>query len=185
MPIKPTFTMKQINKYFDDRVAVIDQVIIRKLERLGEECVNMCRDALNISPSAFPVSYRGGSGKPLRQRKLTKQELEKNPGLQQPKFGDYLDQTSNLRNSIGYVVFKDGKVVKSHLGSKSASKSKEVVANHMQGFTAGYGLIVVAGMEYAAFVESKGYNVISSAEVFARSEMPKLIAELKKAIVDK
>jgi hypothetical protein len=31
---------------------------------------------------------------------------------------------------------------------------------------------VVAGMEYAVYVEAKGYNVISSSELFAIAELP-------------
>ena len=48
-----------------------------------------------------------------------------------------------------------------------------------------YALVVVAGMNYAAYVEAKGYNVLSSAEHLAERELPrmldKLITNIKRA----
>lgn len=85
--------------------------------------------------------------------------------------GSYKDQTGNLRSSIGYVIAKDGKVVaenfkESDKGSdKSTGKFKgnrlavEVSLSHK----GGYVLVGVAGMEYAAAVEAKGYEVVSGA----------------------
>jgi hypothetical protein len=46
----------------------------------------------------------------------------------------------------------------------------------------GYVLIVVAGMNYATYVEAKGYNVLSTAEHLAQVEFPRMIAELKSDI---
>lgn len=85
--------------------------------------------------------------------------------------GSYKDQTGNLRSSIGYVIAKDGKVVaenfkESDKGSdKSTGKFKgnrlavEISLSHK----GGYVLVGVAGMEYAAAVEAKGYEVVSGA----------------------
>lgn len=85
--------------------------------------------------------------------------------------GSYKDQTGNLRSSIGYVIAKDGKVVaenfkESDKGSdKTTGKFKgnrlavEVSLSHK----GGYVLVGVAGMEYAAAVEAKGYEVVSGA----------------------
>lgn len=85
--------------------------------------------------------------------------------------GSYKDQTGNLRSSIGYVIAKDGKVVaenfkESDKGSdKTTGKFKgnrlavEVSLSHK----GGYVLVGVAGMEYAAAVEAKGFEVVSGA----------------------
>lgn len=85
--------------------------------------------------------------------------------------GSYKDQTGNLRSSIGYVIAKDGEVVaenfkESDKGSdKTTGKFKgnrlavEVSLSHK----GGYVLVGVAGMEYAAAVEAKGYEVVSGA----------------------
>ena len=76
----------------------------------------------------------------------------------------YEDQTRHLRGSIGYVIAYDGEIQMENLqgnaGGKAAAKQviTEMVALNKEGFV----LIVFAGMEYAAAVESKGYDVISS-----------------------
>jgi len=36
----------------------------------------------------------------------------------------------------------------------------------------------VAGMKYAAYVEARNYNVLSSAELLAEKEVPKLLKAL-------
>jgi hypothetical protein len=46
-------------------------------------------------------------------------------------------------------------------------------------YTCGIALIVVAGMEYAATVAAKGYNVLDSAELTAQALVPKLLQQLK------
>lgn len=100
--------------------------------------------------------------------------------------GSYMDQTGNLRNSVGYVIVKNGKIVNADF-EKSSSKSgpdgpaaARKLANELAGqFKDGYALIVVAGMNYAAAVESKGYDVLSSAELFAKTEFPRMVKELK------
>lgn len=90
----------------------------------------------------------------------------------------YTDQTGNLRSSIGYVILKNGEPVYSAFpGGKQEGKNqgKEVVADIAQSYSKGYVLIVVAGMDYAAAVESKGYDVLTGSA-------PKAEAMLKKAI---
>jgi len=86
--------------------------------------------------------------------------------------GSYRDQTGNLRSSVAYAIYDDGKEVNSDFevadkdedgsGVKNAKKlAKEMVAK------TGLCLIVVAGMDYAAAVESKNYTVLTA---FAPSE---------------
>ena len=78
--------------------------------------------------------------------------------------GNYKDQTGNLRSSIGYLILKDGKVIDKNFqgdkarGKEAGIKAASEVAND---FPKGYVLIGVAGMNYAAAVESKGYDVIT------------------------
>lgn len=83
--------------------------------------------------------------------------------------GNYTDRTGNLRSSIGYIILHNGKVVDENFklsekgtdrnsGLKMASKvANEVATQYPQGWV----LIGVAGMEYAAYVEAKNYDVIS------------------------
>ena len=39
-------------------------------------------------------------------------------------------------------------------------------------------IVVVAGMNYAAYVEAKGYNVLASAEHLAERELPRMLEKL-------
>lgn len=78
----------------------------------------------------------------------------------------YRDRTGNLRSSIGYIILLDGKVIDSNFEGKSASgksKGKDVAKEVGSEYTEGYVLIGVAGMNYAAYVEAKGFDVITGA----------------------
>lgn len=78
--------------------------------------------------------------------------------------GNYKDQTGNLRSSVGYIILKDGRTVKSAFpGAKQIGKSKaqEAAAEVASEYPKGLVLIGVAGMNYAAAVEAKGYDVIT------------------------
>ncbi len=82
----------------------------------------------------------------------------------------YVDDTGNLRASIGYVILDDGHIIDRNF--KAANQGDE---DGKDGVTAGLNfvdevssqypkglvLIGVAGMSYAAAVESLGYDVIT------------------------
>jgi hypothetical protein len=79
--------------------------------------------------------------------------------VQDHALGTYIDQTTNLRNSIGYFIFQDGKLVRENtIGDAIANR--EMVKDLV--IPKGIQLIGIAGMNYASYVESKGYNVISN-----------------------
>lgn len=103
----------------------------------------------------------------------------------------YKDQTGNLRSSIGYVVVKDGKPVKKDFksvskddGGKGVATAEKLAMSLTSGLGGGYGIIVVAGMNYASAVEAKGYDVLSSAEQFAKKQLPGLKKQLKTQIAN-
>ena len=100
--------------------------------------------------------------------------------------GSYTDRTSNLRNSIDYVVLLDGVIVRG--GSKKTKFLDKLVQENPKDIV----LIVYAGMVYASYVEygrysnkggkitqTKAYNVISSAEVLVDLIVEDLKTELK------
>jgi len=179
--IRPKFKVADVRKHVDKRMMTIEQEIIKRLHYLGLQCVNMSRGDGDNNPAAFPVKYGSGTKQPLKQRRITKRDLERNPSVSAPAFGDFLDYSGNLRASISYFIVKDGEVVDGNLGAEGATLARTIANDRARGMRKGYGLVVVAGQDYAEFVESKGYDVISSAEMFAQSEMPKLIAKMKAA----
>jgi len=80
----------------------------------------------------------------------------------------YNDQTGNLTSSIGYAIINNGEIKRSMVThDKGAQLIDELAAQYPKGMI----LVVVAGMEYAAAVESKGYDVISGASFVAQDLM--------------
>lgn len=81
----------------------------------------------------------------------------------------FKDRTGNLRSSIGYVVLVDGKPVNVAFaavkGGHAGVNEGQRLALQVGSKTEGYALVVVAGMNYAVHVESKGRDVLTSAEV--------------------
>jgi hypothetical protein len=96
----------------------------------------------------------------------------------------YTDRTGNLTGSLGYAVVFNGDIKKqdlegSHEGQAQAVK---VIAELANQFSQGMILIVLAGMEYAAAVESKGYDVITGSS-FEGEKLLKFMKEKLGAII--
>lgn len=155
MSITPQFTKEDIQRRFDNFAKRIEEESIRILQELGVKCV---KEALD---------NRG-----------------------------YTDQTGALNSSTGYIVFKNGEAVvtgnfrtviglrqeKAKKIEDGATKGQELAEKVGKANSTGLVLVVVAGMNYALFVEAKGFNVLSSAEHLAEQELPRMIAELKEDI---
>lgn len=93
------------------------------------------------------------------------------------------DQTGNLRSSIGYVVVKDGKPVNVSFGAvkgghTGVNEGQRLALQVGSKYTEGYALVVVAGMNYAVHVESKGRDVLTSAEKLSKKQIAKELADL-------
>lgn len=143
MGIEPKFNMSDINSYLQKRLDTLDGLMIINLNFLGMECVNLAKS-----------------------------------------LDTYTDRTGNLRNSIGYVVVKHGNVVSSVFeeGKRGPDfDSKEVPGERVgeifakslaKDFKNGYAVIVVAGMEYASYIEDvKHLDVIAPAQAFAKTRI--------------
>lgn len=103
----------------------------------------------------------------------------------------YMMQTGALLSSTGYTIFVDGVVLHSQFDAASGAESNaaqngikagQALAEKVGKNTKGVALVVVAGMNYAAYVEAKGYNVLSSAEHLAQRELPRMLEELVQTI---
>ena len=95
----------------------------------------------------------------------------------------FQDQTGNLRSSIGYMVFVDGVAVHSMFEQRKEGaqgvKAGEALAQRVgERNPQGVCLVVTAGMNYALYVESKGRDVITSAEHLAQRELPRMLEKL-------
>ena len=95
----------------------------------------------------------------------------------------YMMQTGALLSSTGYEIFVDGVAIHSQFGAESEAaakgiKSGQTIAEKVGKETKGVALVVVAGMNYAAYVEARGKNVLSSAEHLAERELPRMLEKL-------
>ena len=91
--------------------------------------------------------------------------------------GEYKNHTWNLRNAPGFCVVRDGKIIALEVydkgGHPEAVKNTEnllIYSEHPRD-----GLYLADGMEYASFVQSKGYDVLESARLYAKRMVSKKI----------
>lgn len=131
----------------DSLKPTMESKIVRQLSYIGEY---LCNHARNVTPSRAS--------------------------------GGFDDQTGNLRSSIGYAIFKNGEKKKTggfkdikgaKDGVRAAESSVESFGYSVASLN-GWTLVVVAGMNYARYVEAKGHNVLR----LTRVEMAKKISEL-------
>lgn len=94
--------------------------------------------------------------------------------------GNYKDRTANLRNSIGYMITINGVIVQNHFSVSLGGKEAQSLAKRIASGYSGIVLVVVAGMNYALYVESKGRNVLTSAEQLVNRELPLILKQLNK-----
>jgi hypothetical protein len=160
--IVPKFTKADITKMMQARLLKIDQAILTRLFKVGETFVRNAREN-----------------------------------------GSYNDITGNLRNSIGYIVLRDGNTIGSNFqrsatirkaaahaydykvskGSKDGViQGKELAFLVSRKYPRGYVLIVVAGMEYAAAVESRGREVLTGSGKLAEAELKLALTNLDNKI---
>lgn len=100
----------------------------------------------------------------------------------------YQDQTGNLRSSIGYLVSYNGSILGRNFeatgrgttsGAEGVNKAQQLAQEIADGYPQGFVLVCVAGMDYAASVESKGYDVITNSSTTAVTDLRQAMRELK------
>lgn len=137
------------------------QIIVKRLMRIGEECVNVARNLPSPDANAS-IKFVKGKRKPLIKK-------------YNPHQPNYIDWTGNLRHSIGYLVAVNGEIINADLQNTEAT---ETAQKALLKYKDGIVLIMVAGMKYAYYVSKKGYDVLDSAII----EMKKKFEELVKFV---
>ena len=103
----------------------------------------------------------------------------------------YKDQTGNLRSSIGYAIFYNGEQIADAFPGtdknglthdEGKTKAIALAQNIADRFPNGFVLVCVAGMHYAAAVESKGFDVITNSSIIAKDDLLKAVAALNSKI---
>ena len=155
MGIKPRFNPADVAKKFDALLDFIQDETVRALEFVGETAVKYARKEI-------------------------------------PADRGFTDRTSNLRSSIGYAVYYNGKQISASYGSNigdvndtpEGTQSGQNLANKAAQGTKGYALVVTAGMYYAVYVESKGRDVLTSAEQKAAQWLQTELDYIKQAVIE-
>lgn len=100
--------------------------------------------------------------------------------LKTPEDGGYYDRTGNLRSSIGYMILYNGTVLfEAFPGSNPEGVAKGKALAGKESPDNGYVLVGVAGMEYAAAVESKGKDVITGSSQIVEDWLKNALQALK------
>ena len=101
----------------------------------------------------------------------------------------WYDQTGNLRSSVGYVIAHNKNIIQYSTfnqvkqGSEGVKTGKDLAKELAKRYSNNYVLIVVAGMNYAEFVEAMdNKDVLASTELWAREQVPLMLEKLKKQI---
>ena len=97
----------------------------------------------------------------------------------------YKVQTANLTSSTGYAVVYNGRIIKQsnfekvkQTATEGAVTGKELIRQLASSYSDGLVLILVAGMDYAVYVEARGYNVLNSAEDLAKWLVPEMLRKV-------
>lgn len=142
--ITADFKLNDLNNHLDKFIEDAKNNLVEVLKKVGASAVDRARSKVKTGP------FTGGG------------------------FGNI---TWNLRGSIGYVIVKDHQIIDRYFpplpdgdqGTTRGIKYAEEIALLLD--DGDIILIVVAGEEYAYFVEAKGYDVISGSEAHMESEL--------------
>lgn len=101
----------------------------------------------------------------------------------------WYDQTGNLRSSVGYVIAHNKNIIQYSTfnqvkqGSEGVKTGKDLAKELAKTYSNNYVLIVVAGMNYAEFVEAMdNKDVLSSTELWVKEQVPLMLEKLKRQI---
>ena len=101
----------------------------------------------------------------------------------------WYDQSGNLRSSVGYVIAYNGSIIQYSdfnqikQGSEGVTVGKKLAEELVKRYSSDYVLVIVAGMNYAEYVERKDNKaVLASTELWAIDQVPKMLEKLKRQI---
>lgn len=168
MGITLNFTRDDIKRRFDNFLNEVEKAQVELLEYLGEKCVIEARTN---------HTYQDQTG-----------ALTASIGYMVFKNGEAIKENFETKGQTPDFIWKVGKEGRTSLKGGTQSKketpekgaengkalAEKIGAEHNEGLS----LVVVAGMNYALFVEAKGFNVLASAEHLAEQELPRMLADL-------
>ena len=104
----------------------------------------------------------------------------------------WIDHTGNLRSSIGYAVYDYGvKQIESAFqivrnGNEGSTEGRKMISQLGSEYSNAYALVVVAGMNYADYVEAlENKDVLASTEIWAKGVINARLKMAKKEAIRK
>lgn len=108
---------------------------------------------------------------------------------------DWTDRTGNLRSSIGHAVYEQGKTVfqgkfeSIKEGATGSAKGRALIQDLAKEYANVYALVVLAGMNYASFVEEGGQknrkpkDVLASTTLWANAQISKYLEQAERIAI--
>lgn len=152
----------EIDRQVEEAMDRMMQAVVYNLQVIGEKCVNEARNLPSLSRD--------------------------DPVAEFPHQPNYIDDTGNLRSSIGYVIIIDGQIVAESSfqavknGKEGSDEGKTFAESLVSNYPDRIALVVVAGMHYAEYVAAKGYDVLDSAELLGEQLASKLMDDLQQQL---
>lgn len=169
MGVVPQFSQKDLEAQFAKKLQARIDAYTQTLRFVGERFVVAVRTKINADES-----YRAAMRKiPKVNGQLKVPITEATPR--------YKDVDGPLTSSVGYLIQDQGKLLYSSFpGSGTGKAVGEAAAAEMARMhPSGMVLIVVAGMQYAAAVESLGYDVLTGSSFVADRELEEALKPLR------
>lgn len=180
MKITPKFSKEDIKKLAAARAERIIQAAINELDFVGLHFIKDVRDGGtytdrtgNLRSSTGYVILRDG-----------KQLVE---GGFELVIGPERGLTEKQKASLAQFSGATAEILKNDLQKQiadGAEKGRQFVDEMATQFPTGLVIIGVAGMDYAAAVESRGYDVITSGSLKAADSLKKGLEALKKQVAE-
>lgn len=179
MGIKADFNIDDIKNRLDAIFDAVERHQIDRLKRLGEDCLIEARRNGNYMDRTG--NLRSSVGYCVFVDGVAVHNSGFKPVSVEPKT---IIEKRKRKKKDGTIVEYTAKVQIGGNGERGV-RNGQTIAERVGKNTKGVALVVVAGMNYAAYVEAKGKNVLSSAEHLAERELPRmmenLISDIKKS----
>ena len=174
--LQPKFTAGDIDKQVAEMLKRVNKVMLNELTQVGLEAVRSARLKVPYK------EYHADAKDLVTAAKLAGGSIDFDSA------GGFNDQTGNLRSSIGFIILYNGEVVHENfeLSPRGTDKQEGLAAGKRYAEEAGatvqtgWGIITVAGMEYASWVEARGYDVITGSTLYAKEDLQKALKRINK-----
>jgi hypothetical protein len=185
LSIRPKFTREELTKMMQQRRDNLGKAIFFRFQRIGETFVTNAR--LQGTYKDHTGNLRSSIGYVILKDGLqVDQNLKTFPSVSPAKPKAAVVNHRNLQPDSGFSQKADSGLVPDEGAQQKVLdgqlEAKKVLDEVAARFPVGYVLIVVAGMEYAAAVESRHFDVITGSSLIAEQDLKVAIETLQNKV---